>query len=78
MTDYERTIKSIRAFKNMLESRVTYAFDQRDEHDNEKPFDIMYREKFTLSYMGKSCSFYFGASEYHAIINALEMIIDEM
>lgn len=78
MTEYNRIKKSMVDFKKMLESRVTYAFDQRDEHDNETPFDELYREKFQLSFMSKTCNFYFGATEFQAVIDMLQMIIEEM
>ena len=78
MTNYEHVKKSMIDFKKMLEGRVTYAFDQRDEHDNEAPFDELYSKCFDLKFMGKSCKIYFGATEFHAIINMIENILEEM
>lgn len=78
MTNYERIKQQIIDFKKMLDGRVTHAFDQRDEHDNELYFDELYSNCFELSFMGKSCKLFFGATEYHAIINMLETILGEM
>lgn len=78
MTDHEAIKKSIVDFKKMLESRVDYAFTQRDDFNNDEPFDELYRNNFTLSFMGKSCTIYFGATEYHAITDILREILEEM
>ena len=78
MTDYEATKQQIIDFMKMLDGRVTHAFDQRDEHDNEAFFDDLYSSCFNLTFKGKSCKIYFGSTEYFAIINALQTIIEEI
>ena len=78
MKQYERTQKSLIDFKKMLEGRVMAAFDERDENNNETPFDELYENKFTLSFMGKTCKFYFGAQEYQAVIDLIDSVLEDM
>lgn len=74
MTNYE---KNIRDFYNMIENRLAYAFDQMDK-GNSDFMDMLYDHKFTLSFMGKSCEISWGATEYDAIRDMLEIIMEEM
>ena len=76
MTEFEKNVKAIRAFYNMLEGRLTHAFNETDRN-NFEPFDTMQENMFTLSYMGKSCKIYFGPGEYDAITTMLEKILEE-
>ena len=78
MTEYERTRKSLIDFKKMLEGRLTNAFDERDDNNNDAPFDELYENKFTLSFMGKTCEYYFGAQEYQATIDLINAVLEEM
>lgn len=76
MTEFEKNVKAIRAFKNMLEGRLTHAFDETD-NDNFEPFDTLQDNMFSLSFMGKSCKIYFGPGEYDSIITMLNNILEE-
>lgn len=77
MTNEQQIIKGIKAFKNMLESRLGHAFDEMD-NDNFKPMDTLYCNFFTLSFMGKECKLYFGPCEYDSIIDMLNNILEDM
>ena len=77
MTEFEKNVKGIRAFINMLEGRLTHAFDETD-NDNFNPMDKLYENRFTISLRGKKCNLYFGATEYHSIIEMLETILEDM
>lgn len=76
MTEFEKNVKAIRAFKNMIEGRLTHAFNETDRN-NFTPFDTLQENMFTLSFMGKSCKIYFGAFEYDAITIMIEKILEE-
>ena len=78
MKEWERIQKSLIDFKKMLEGRLTAAFDERDDNNNDAPFDELYENKFTLSFMGKTCTFYFGAQEYQAVIDLIDSVLEEM
>lgn len=73
MSDYEKKIKD---FYNMIENRLAYAFDQMD-NGNSDFMDMLYKHNFTLSFMGKSCEISWGATEYDAIRDMLEIIMEE-
>ena len=77
MTNEQQIIKGIKAFKNMLESRLLYAFDAADRN-NFDHMDTLYSNFFTLSFMGKECKLYFGPCEYDSIIDMLNNILEEM
>ena len=77
MTNEQQIIKGIKAFKNMLESRLCHAFDEM-ENDNFKPMDTLYSNFFNLSFMGKECKLYFGPCEYDSIIDMLNNVLEEM
>lgn len=72
--DYEKKIKG---FYNMIENRLAYAFKQMDD-GNSDFMDMLYEQNFTLSFMGKSCEISWGATEYDAIRDMLEIIMEEM
>ena len=76
MTEFEKNVKGIKAFKNMLEGRLTHAFDETD-NGNFDPMDELHENRFSLSFMGKSCKIYFGAFEYDSIITMLNNILEE-
>ena len=61
----------------MIENRLAYAFHQMDEGKFDM-MDTLYEQNFTLSFMGKSCEISWGATEYDAIKDMLEYIIEEM
>ena len=73
MTEYE---KKIRDFRNMIEGRLAHAFDLMDNEDF-SGMDELYEQKFTLSFMGKSCEISWGATEYDAITDMLTYILEE-
>lgn len=77
MTNEQQIIKGIKAFKNMLESRLLYAFDAAD-NNNFDHMDTLYSNFFTLSFMGKECKLYFGSCEYDSIIDMLNNILEDM
>lgn len=76
MTEFEQVKKQMIAFKKMLEGRLTHAFDETD-NDNFDPMDELHENRFTLSFMGKSCKLYFGAIEYDSIITMLNTILED-
>ena len=76
MTEFEKNVKAIRAFKNMLEGRLTHAFNEQD-NENFTPMDTLQDNMFTLSYMGKSCKIYFGPVEYDSIITMLNNVLED-
>ena len=76
MTEFEKEIKAIKAFKNMLEGRLMHAFDETDRN-NFDPMDKLHENRFTLSFMGKQCKIHFGAFEYDSIIDMLNNILEE-
>lgn len=73
----QKVLKSIKDFKNMLESRLCHAFDEMD-NNNFDPMDTLYSNLFTLSFMGKECKLYFGPCEYDSIIEMLNNVLEDM
>lgn len=72
----QNEIKQIKGFLAMIQGRLAYAFDESD-NENYKPFDTLYQNNFTLSYMGKKCDIPFDATNYHLIEILLQDVLKE-
>lgn len=68
--------RQLKAFLDMMQGRLNYAFEEQDK-GNYEPMEQLYNQSFTLSFMGKTCELYFGAFEYQEIEQMLQNIIEE-
>lgn len=69
--------KQLKDFLNMLQGRLSNAFDEQDKGNN-APMEKLYNQTFYLSFMGKTCSLDFGASEFQAIESMLQELLEEL
>ena len=70
-------IKQIKAFLDMMQGRLNHAWDEQDK-DNYEPIERLYKNSFSISFMGKTCKLDFGASEYQALEQMLQDLIEEL
>ena len=70
-------IKQLQDFLNMMQGRLTHAFDAQD-NGNDAPMEKLYNQEFQISFMGKTCELYFGASEFQALETMLQELIEEL
>lgn len=70
-TSHKNAIKQIVDFKKMLESRLASA-------DTFEAMDRLYEQDFIITFMGKECRIAFGATEYYAVLQMLEDILEEL
>lgn len=77
MTQKDPYIKQIQDFLNMMQGRLTHAFDEQDK-GNDTPMNQLYSKTFYLSFMGKTCALDFGASEFQALETMLQDLIEEL
>ncbi len=63
-------------FLNMIQGRLTLAFNEQDNGNN-APMEKLYNQSFYITFMGKTCRLDFGASEFQEIETTLKNLIDE-
>lgn len=69
-------VKQMQNFLNMIQGRLTHAFNEQDK-GNDDPIENLYKQSFYLSFMGKTCRLDFGASEFQEIEIMLQNLINE-
>lgn len=69
-------VKQMQDFLNMIQGRLTHAFNEQDK-GNDEPMNTLYKNTFYISFMGKTCRLDFGASEYQEIETTLQNLINE-
>ena len=70
-------IKQMQDFLNMIQGRLTHAFNEQD-NCNDAPMENLYKQSFYIQFMGKTCRLDFGASEFQAIETMLQDLIEEL